>query len=100
MRFIRTKIRQSWLLFTAFLLMTVGICVNSDFVLAADGSMTVHFLDVGQGLSILVESEGQTLLYDGGPRSASSYVVSYLQEKKIDEINAAMHEREREASEE
>lgn len=87
MRFIRTKIRQSWLLFTAFLLMTVGICVNSDFVLAADGSMTVHFLDVGQGLSILVESEGQTLLYDGGPRSASSYVVSYLQEKKIDEIN-------------
>ena len=87
MRFIRTKIRQSWLLFTAFLLMTVGICVNSDFVLAADGSMTVHFLDGGQGLSILVESEGQTLLYDGGPRSASSYVVSYLQEKKIDEIN-------------
>ncbi len=30
--------------------------------------MTVHFLDVGQGLSILVQSEGQNLLYDGGQK--------------------------------
>lgn len=49
--------------------------------------MTVHFLDVGQGLSILVQSEGQNLLYDGGPRSASSYVVSYLQEQNVSEID-------------
>lgn len=49
--------------------------------------MTVHFLDVGQGLSILVQSEGETLLYDGGPRSASSYVVSYLQDQQISEID-------------
>ena len=44
------------------------------------GDMAVHFLDVGQGLSILVQSGGQNLLYDGGDRSASSFVVSYLQE--------------------
>ena len=56
-------------------------------VLASGGSMTVHFLDVGQGLSILVQSEGQNLLYDGGPRSASSYVVSYLQEQNVSEID-------------
>ena len=49
--------------------------------------MTVHFLDVGQGLSILVQSDGETLLYDGGPRSASSYVVSYLQDQQISEID-------------
>ena len=55
--------------------------------LASGGSMTVHFLDVGQGLSILVQSEGQNLLYDGGPRSASSYVVSYLQEQNVSEID-------------
>lgn len=34
-----------------------------------------------------MESEGQTLLYDGGPRSASSFVVSYLQERQISEID-------------
>ena len=60
---------------------------SGEKVLASGGSMTVHFLDVGQGLSILVQSEGQNLLYDGGPRSASSYVVSYLQEQNVSEID-------------
>lgn len=54
---------------------------------APSGEMAVHFLDVGQGLSILVQSEGQTLLYDGGDRSASSFVVSYLKEQKIKNID-------------
>ena len=27
-----------------------------------DGEMKVHFLDVGQGLSILVQSDGQTMI--------------------------------------
>ena len=60
---------------------------NESTVLADGGSMTVHFLDVGQGLSILVQSEGQNLLYDGGSRSASSYVVSYLQKQNVSEID-------------
>ena len=60
---------------------------NEKNVYAAGGNMTVHFLDVGQGLSILVQSEEQTLLYDGGPRSASSYVVSYLKEQQVSEID-------------
>ena len=73
----------------AVILILAGVIFPEDgrIILAADGSMTVHFLDVGQGLSILVQSEGQNLLYDGGPRSASSYVVSYLQEQNVSEIN-------------
>ena len=51
------------------------------------GDMTVHFLDVGQGLSILVQSEGQTLLYDGGGRSASSLTVAYLERQGVAEID-------------
>lgn len=54
---------------------------------AAAGDMTVHFLDVGQGLSILVQSEGQTLIYDGGDRSTSSFVVSYLKEQNVSKID-------------
>lgn len=45
--------------------------------------MTVHFLDVGQGLSILVESSGEYLIYDGGGRDTSSYVVAYLKEQGV-----------------
>ncbi len=49
--------------------------------------MAVHFLDVGQGLSILVQSGGQNLLYDGGDRSASSFVVSYLKKQNVETID-------------
>ena len=86
MKHLRKRI-AGYLLTFALLLAGVGVPGNESSVWAAGGSMTVHFLDVGQGLSILVQSEGQTLLYDGGPRSASSYVVSYLQEQNVAEID-------------
>ena len=52
------------------------------------GEMKVHFLDVGQGLSILVQSDGQTMIYDGGDKSTSSFVVSYLQKQNITTIDS------------
>lgn len=54
---------------------------------AGSGDMTVHFLDVGQGLAILVQSEGETLIYDGGEKKHSSYVVSYLQNQGVETID-------------
>lgn len=47
----------------------------------------VHVLDVGQGLSVLVESQGHAMLYDGGDRNKSSFVVSYLKQEKIDSLD-------------
>lgn len=35
-------------------------------------SFSLTMLDVGQGLSILVQADGEYLLYDGGGRGASS----------------------------
>lgn len=49
--------------------------------------MEVHFLDVGQGLSILIESNGHYLLYDGGDRDASSFVVSYLEDAGVEKLD-------------
>ena len=51
---------------------------------AADFSLTM--LNVGQGLSVLVQADGKYLLYDGGGRSASSYVVAYLQQHSVTEL--------------
>lgn len=51
------------------------------------GEMKVHFLDVGQGLSILVQSGEQTMIYDGGDKSTSSFVVSYLQKQNVTTID-------------
>lgn len=53
---------------------------------ATEGA-TVHFLDVGQGLSIFVQSGGQNLIYDGGDRDTSSFVVSYLKSQGVTKIN-------------
>ena len=47
----------------------------------------VHVLDVGQGLSVLVESQGHYMLYDGGDRNKSSFVVSYLKEEKVNSLD-------------
>ena len=49
--------------------------------------MTVHFLDVGQGLSILAQSDDQTLIYDGGNSDKSSFVVAYLKEQGVTDID-------------
>ena len=48
------------------------------------GQTEIHVLDVGQGLSVLVESQGHYMLYDGGDRNKSSFVVAYLKEEKVE----------------
>lgn len=51
-----------------------------------EGTLTVTFLDVGQGNSILVEQDGAYMLIDGGDREYSSFVVSYLKEQGVEEL--------------
>lgn len=49
-------------------------------------SFSLTMLDVGQGLSVLVQADGEYLLYDGGGRGTSSYVVAYLQQHGVTEL--------------
>ena len=48
-------------------------------------SMTM--LDVGQGLALLIEADGHFMLYDGGGQARSSYVVSYLKQHGVSELD-------------
>lgn len=52
-----------------------------------DGSISITMLDVGQGMSLLIEQDGHYMLYDGGSRKASSYVVAYLQQHDITSLD-------------
>lgn len=52
-----------------------------------DAAFSLTVLDVGQGLSVLVKAGNDCLLYDGGGRGASSYVVSYLQQNDVTELD-------------
>jgi beta-lactamase superfamily II metal-dependent hydrolase len=50
--------------------------------------LVVHFIDVGQGDSILVEGPtGKVMLVDAGTRSAGEKVVSYLKQAGISSID-------------
>ncbi len=55
--------------------------------LSATSSFRMTVLDVGQGLSVLIQSDGHSLLYDGGDRSHSSFVVSYLLQQGISSLD-------------
>lgn len=53
-----------------------------------NNNLIVHYIDVGQGDSILVECDGQNILIDTGPSDSSSKLVKYLKGMKIKNINA------------
>lgn len=52
------------------------------------GGMTVHFLDVGHADCALLESGGEYILIDGGNVADSSFVVSYLEQAGVEELEA------------
>ena len=51
-------------------------------------SLKVHFINVGQGDSILIQTpEGNTMLIDGGPRDSGAKLISYLKKQVVNKIN-------------
>lgn len=52
--------------------------------------LIIHFIDVGQADSILLENQGQFMLIDGGNREDSQLVVSYLEQQGVQELEAVV----------
>jgi competence protein ComEC len=52
-----------------------------------DGRMTVHFLEVGQGDSALIQYNGTTILIDAGEADAGPGIVAYLKDRGIQDID-------------
>ena len=57
---------------------------------AADGGLTVHFIDVGQADSALLECGGEFMLIDGGNVEDGRLVVSYLDQMGVEELKAVV----------
>jgi len=45
---------------------------------AAEGTLKVHFIDVGQGDSILIQQGNESMLVDAGPNASSTAVEKYI----------------------
>ena len=76
-------------LFLSLFLLLFTLAPQAALTVTAEtnGEMAVHFLDVGQGNAILVQSGGQNLLYDGGDQNHADEVVSYLQQQNVQTID-------------
>ena len=57
---------------------------------SGDTSLTVHYIDVGQADSILLECDGEFMLIDGGNKDDSQLVVSYLEQQGVEELEAVV----------
>ncbi|OZU87746.1 competence protein [Virgibacillus indicus] len=79
--------KQSQIAFILFLLL---LSITQPIQVFAESKevMDVHFIDVGQGDSILIITPSdKTILIDGGPPEAGKKVVSYLEELNIEKID-------------
>ena len=56
---------------------------KTDGNTAADEDLQIHFIDVGQGDSILIRSDGYNILIDAGENNKGQTVVSYLQSQGV-----------------
>ena len=56
----------------------------------ADDFLSVHFIDVGQADSILLECGGDYMLIDGGNRDDGQLVVSYLEQQGVEELDVVV----------
>lgn len=62
---------------------------NQD-ITVADAEFQVHVIDVGQGDSILVCADGETMLIDTAESSASAEILDYLGSQNITDLDYAV----------
>src|SRR5699024_10133003 len=72
-----------------FILIIFAIILSPVQPIAGDNRiMNVHFINVGQGDSILIQTpEGKHILIDGGPPASDDRLVQYLKDHKVEKID-------------
>lgn len=63
---------------------TENVTQNTSSV---SGQLKVHYIDVGQGDSILVQNNNQNMLIDTGTNASTNSLISYLQSQNIKKID-------------
>ena len=68
-------------------LLSILIIAVSAIAVSASGDLQVHFIDVGQGDSELIQFNGTNILIDGGTQDMGSVVESYLREHGVSSLS-------------
>ncbi|MBA7473263.1 hypothetical protein ES707_08598 [subsurface metagenome] len=58
--------------------------------LPGGGDLVVHFIDVGQGDSVLIEFRDRTMLIDAGERGMGERVIAYLEDRNVERLDVVV----------
>lgn len=81
------KFYGSGLVLSLMLLVVFFSKSNSQTLSKDVGNLIVHFIDVGQADTILIENESSAMLIDGGNNNDSELVVNYIKSQGIKKID-------------
>lgn len=70
-----------------FQLIASGSSISITLVTSCSENVTVYFLDVGQGASILIKTSNKNVLIDGGRGEAGSTLLNYLNTYQVSKID-------------
>lgn len=75
---------KKFLLFLSFIIVSLMLfsCSNKK-----NEILNIHFIDIGQGDSILIEIHNKTLLIDSGPNDSEDKILKYLKSKNINKLD-------------
>jgi competence protein ComEC len=66
------------------LIMSFSLPVNAETSHSNNNNLKMHFIDVGQGDAIFIQSpEGKNILIDSGPYKTKQKVISFLKDKGV-----------------
>lgn len=81
----KNSIKRAYIFLIAFILISISyFSFNYDTYL--DGTVIVHFIDVGQGDATLIQAPGGNVLIDGGDIHTSDELIQYLRYVGVEDI--------------
>lgn len=82
----KKKFLSILLILCFFSLFLVG-CMSTYEASESKGKMIVHYIDVGQGDSILIQVNNKNMLIDAGPKDSKEQLISYLNSLNIETLD-------------
>lgn len=82
----KKKFLSILLILCFFSLFLVG-CMSTYEASESKSKMIVHYIDVGQGDSILIQVNNKNMLIDAGPKDSKEQLISYLNSLNIETLD-------------
>ena len=80
-------IKSGWKRFLQAALLSALVVILFSATTIASNNLTVHFLDVGQGDSELIQFDNKNVLIDGGEQNMGLRVESYLRDHGVSSLD-------------